>query len=914
MQGIVFEYDPVRSKQNRQFTIRLTQRRKENELWVKHGPNVVYRASDLPKIRANIIDSSLFKIALESEMEFRRLEGRSLSPEHEFTILRIALHNLDTFISGSCKKQILCDHQGHPLSFSYDRGLVLEIRADKKDDYVLLNACLGDVESSGLDYLIRAKHVAGVLNSRILALHHNIPFSFFKSLPLNERIDSLALDGIAQSLNKYGSSVRLKAQGKGKSKVIRNSDCRPLLEIDPTFAGADLSFIYPDHIVVASGETRDVIFDFQRGIELHRNKKREQDHIAFLSDSGARYRESTRGNWFLPTGKLDRLLHRLSENGFVLQVNHRPLRLDIQHSWQTKTQNQQIRISAKITGDQGEADSGALFDAFHRRRRHLNLSDGSCGYISSGLMDEISKFSSKGTFEKEQIVFNDFDFPVVSDLLGSAGDSETDVGFEKLLEFGKDASQLEPSPVPDTLKGILRPYQQHGFDWLIGLNQTGFNGILADDMGLGKTLQVLALLLSLKRRSRSGTSLIVVPKTLIHNWEIEIKRFAPSLDYMLHTGSGRIRDSIGFEEQDLVITSYGLIRQDFELLREIQWSYLILDEAQVIKNPAAKITRAVKRLSSRHRLSISGTPVENAPLDLWSHFDFLMPGMLSDAQGFKQRYHQDHPEDLRELRLRTRPFVLRRMKNQVCQELPPKTEITLYCPFTEEQKAIYDTMLNTAQREIVEQEEREANLSIHLLTLLLRLRQIACDPALAVNDDTETSPISSISGKHEMVLETAEAILSQGHKILIFSQFVGHLKRIKEGFDRRGIKSFYLDGSTTDRKEEIHRFQIHATPCVFFISLKAGGLGLNLTEADYAFLLDPWWNPAVENQAIDRCYRIGQENPVTVYRFITENSIEEKVMALKQIKQDIQDIVIQESDMEDTHLTREELQQLLFDD
>jgi SNF2 family DNA or RNA helicase len=527
-------------------------------------------------------------------------------------------------------------------------------------------------------------------------------------------------------------------------------------------------------------------------------------------------------------------------------------------------------------------------------------------------MAEFSKFISisRGNFNKEQIIFRGHDFPLVSELLDSAGDCEIDSEYRKLVEFGKGFFDFGSCPIPDTLKGSLRPYQQNGFNWLMALNQTRFNGILADDMGLGKTLQVLTLLLSLKDGYPFSPSLLVVPKTLIHNWEIEIKKFAPSLKYILHTGSKRTKEPGDYRDWDAVITSYGLIRQDFDLLRKIQWYYLILDEAQAIKNPTAKITRAIKRLSADHRLSLSGTPVENTPIDLWSHFDFLMPGMLGSLRDFKQRYNRDSPEDLAELHLRTKPFILRRLKKQVCNELPSKTEVTLYCPFGEEQKKVYDDALRNARSQIVDRKEKKINLSVHLLTLLLILRQLACDHGL-IRESDDLTPTDS--GKHETVLETGEAILSQGHKILIFSQFVGHLKRIKEGFDRKRFKSFYLDGSTMDRKGEIRRFQNHSKPCVFFISLKAGGLGLNLTEANYAFLLDPWWNPAVENQAIDRCYRIGQEKAVTIYRFITKDSIEEKVIALKKVKEDIQEIVIQESDMEDTHLTKEQLEGLLFD-
>jgi len=910
MQGIVFEYDPARSKQNRQFTIRLSHRRRENRRWVRQGTDPIYRASDLQRIRPDIVDDHLFRIALESEMAFRKTEGRFFSGDAEFTLLRIALHDLEEFISGSNRNQVLCDGDGTPLVYGYERGLDLEIRADRIDDSFHLRTYLADVRTTALDYLIRARHVAGVFERRILVVHQDIPFSFFKSLPVERRLDTASFEGTKQALAQYGSRIRLRIQGEESTRVIADSDCRPRLEIALSFDAADLGFLYPRGVEVEAGDTRPIVYDFQRGIELHRNMDRDAASVAVLGDAGARHRKSDKGDWYLPAGKLDQILRDLADGGFLLQVNGKPLRLDVRHTWQTDTGKQQIRLSAGTIAGDGKAGSETLFDAFQRKRRYLSLSDGSYGYISSGLLDEVSAFAAKGNLAGEEIAFNDFDFPVVSDLLAATDSSRTDSGYRKLLEIGRETPQLESHPIPAALEGTLRPYQQHGFNWLVGLDRAGFNGILADDMGLGKTIQVLSLLLFLKTDRRSAPSLIVVPKTLIHNWEIETRRFAPTLSYVLHTGSGRSKDPAGFEEKDLVITSYGLVRQDFDLFRRIRWSYLILDEAQAIKNPDAKITKAVKRLSSNQRLSVSGTPVENTPVDLWSHFDFLMPGMLGSLQDYRRRYHRDIPEDLRELNLRTSPFVLRRLKSQVCQELPPKTEITLYCPFTEEQKATYDTALGAAQAEISGQESEKTNLSVHLLTVLLRLRQIACDPALA---SMENSGMPPESGKHEMVLQAGEAILSQGHKILVFSQFVGHLRRIKAGFDQRNIEGFYLDGSTTDRKEEIARFQVHKAPCVFFISLKAGGLGLNLTEANYAFLLDPWWNPAVENQAIDRCYRIGQENPVTVYRFITKDSIEEKVMALKDMKREVQDIVIRESDMEDTHLTQAQLEGLLFD-
>jgi SNF2 family DNA or RNA helicase len=440
------------------------------------------------------------------------------------------------------------------------------------------------------------------------------------------------------------------------------------------------------------------------------------------------------------------------------------------------------------------------------------------------------------------------------------------------------------------------------------LNELGFSGILADDMGLGKTLQVLTLLLIRKQTTHSGPSLLVVPKTLIYNWEIEINKFTPSLTYILHTGKDRNTEEGKFNDHDLVITSYALMRNDFDIFKKNKWDYLILDEAQAIKNPSAQVTRLIKMIDAEHRLSLSGTPVENSPVDLWSHFDFLMPGFLENIDQFKERYKASEPKDLKKLRDKSKPFILRRLKSQVCTELPSKTEITLFCEFTDDQKQIYDSAVLSGKREIAAKKTEQRSISIHILTLLLRLRQISCHPSLALPDKNQSV---MTSGKHEMVLDTAEEIISEGHKILIFSQFTEHLKILKSTFLSRGIENFYLDGSTVDRKGVIENFQECGNPCVFFMSLKAGGVGLNLTEASYVFLLDPWWNPAVENQAIDRCYRIGQENPVTVYRFITKDSIEERVSELQEKKNVIEKAVISEADIDHVPLTEKSLEALL---
>jgi SNF2 family DNA or RNA helicase len=275
---------------------------------------------------------------------------------------------------------------------------------------------------------------------------------------------------------------------------------------------------------------------------------------------------------------------------------------------------------------------------------------------------------------------------------------------------------------------------------------------------------------------------------------------------------------------------------------------------------------------------------------------------------FKDKYHITEPEGLKELNAKTDPFILRRLKSQVCRELPPKTEIILFCEFNEDQRLFYEQAISAGKDEISEKRLKEKTMSIHILTFLLRLRQIACHPALVLADKQD---LTLTSGKHDLVLSTAQEILAEGHKILIFSQFTEHLKLLRHTFNSQELASFYLDGSTINRQGVIEDFQGYDSPCVFFMSLKAGGLGLNLTEASYVFLLDPWWNPAVENQAIDRCYRIGQDDPVTVYRFITKDSIEEKVSQLQEIKKVMEKRVISEADIDHVPLTEERLERLL---
>ena len=467
-----------------------------------------------------------------------------------------------------------------------------------------------------------------------------------------------------------------------------------------------------------------------------------------------------------------------------------------------------------------------------------------------------------------------------------------------------DPDQGIPVTVPETLHAILRPYQVEGLQWLMFLHENRFGGILADDMGLGKTIQSLALLLSCNR-APSAASLIVMPASLIHNWRNEIRKFAPPLSFLEHTGMQRMTSTGFFGSTDVILTTYGTLRNDLDLFMQYRFRYIILDESQVIKNPAALISRAVCRLKSEHRLVLTGTPIENSLTDLWSQFEFLNPGMLGTLAVFQKRYVSKlmapHTDEIKlsseknnqavsdqiseRLKHLVAPFILRRTKRQAEPDLPSLTIEDWYCEMTDDQQSRYEIEKSAVRNEVLQQLESggSSETSIMVLKALIRLRQMANHPRLA---DPE---YLSTSGKFEEIVRVAQTLREEGHKTLIFSSFVTHLKLVANYFDAVGIGYSMLTGATTKRETAIKKFQ--EDPCCqfFLISLKAGGIGLNLTEAGYVMMLDPWWNPAAEMQAINRAHRIGQDKKVIAYKFITSGTIEEKMLVLQQRKQTLSD-------------------------
>ena len=456
---------------------------------------------------------------------------------------------------------------------------------------------------------------------------------------------------------------------------------------------------------------------------------------------------------------------------------------------------------------------------------------------------------------------------------------------QKLLDF----DELEDVAMPQNFQGDLRPYQKAGYNWFHFLKDYHFGGCLADDMGLGKTIQTLALLQKHKEDTEAAggkaTSLVIMPTSLIYNWLNEAKKFSPQLRLMVHTGTFRYKSPEVFANYDVVITTYGISRIDIDLFDSYFFDYVILDESQNIKNPSSKSFQAVRQLKSRFKLILSGTPVENSVNDLWTQMSFINPGLLGAQQFFLNEFvtpiEKKKDEDkARKLQALIKPFVLRRTKEQVATELPPKTENLFYCQMSEEQAEVYENVKSEYRNELLKSLEDGtfAKTQIHVLQGLIKLRQIANHPVM-IDQDYEGD-----SGKFENVVHTLANVLEGNHKVLIFSQFVKQLNIYREYFDREKITYAYLDGSTQNRGDVVKQFQEDEKTRVFLISIKAGGVGLNLTEADYVFILDPWWNPAVEQQAIDRTHRIGQTKNVFIYKFITKDTVEEKILALQQRK------------------------------
>lgn len=504
----------------------------------------------------------------------------------------------------------------------------------------------------------------------------------------------------------------------------------------------------------------------------------------------------------------------------------------------------------------------------------------------------------------------------VQDLMRLVSKSHASKEVKELFGKLEDIGDIESIAKPRALKATLRDYQKRGFSWLVFLHNIGTGGILADDMGLGKTLQAIALLCWVKSKKKDGLVLVVAPTSVVPNWQREIEKFAPSLETIVWQGPDRHAQKDKLKDADVMITSYALLRRDEELLQTLGLTYVILDEAQHIKNPLSATARAAKKLKTERRLALSGTPIENRLSEIWSIIDFVSPGLLGNLKNFEEKFARpiDRGDEatINRLRAAIHPFVLRRTKSEVAPELPAKIEQEIVVPLAEEQSKLYKQILKQVRDSVMSEVEKQgvAKAQIQILAALTRLRQVACDPRLIDlpgewNDDE--------SGKLAALREIMSNAMDGGHRVLVFSQFVSMLKLIRTALDEDGVKYEYLDGSTKDRQERVDRFNKDPKLNAFLISLKAGGTGLNLTGADTVVHFDPWWNPAVEDQATDRAHRIGQTKAVSVYRLVAKGTVEEKILQLSAKKRELVSNVLSTEGSPVKGLTKADLAELFSD-
>lgn len=548
-----------------------------------------------------------------------------------------------------------------------------------------------------------------------------------------------------------------------------------------------------------------------------------------------------------------------------------------------------FETAIKVQFNQQTVSLKHLHKSIRNKSKFVPLDDGTIGILPDEWLKKFEGYFGAGEMVENALRTPNINYSAVEELYEEAflsGETKERLQLyrSKLAAF----EHIDETPVPKTLNATLRGYQKEGLNWLNFLDAFNFGGCLADDMGLGKTIQVIAFILSQSEKVSKNTNLIVVPASLVFNWQREIKKFAPTLKFTTIYGANRTKQLKDFDKYEVVLTSYGTLLADVAWLRAYRFNYIFLDESQAIKNPDSQRYKAVRLLQSRNKIVLTGTPIENNTFDLYGQLSFACPGLLGNREHFRQQYSVpiDQFKDSRraeELQKRIKPFILRRTKTQVAEELPDKTEMVIYCEMGTKQREIYESCRNEIRDYLMGNSEDElTKSSMHVLQGITKLRQVCNSPALLSGEKF----YGNASAKMDMLLEQIES-KSPYHKILVFSQFVGMLNLIKTELETRNIGFAYLSGQTKDREAVVNAFQQNAEIRVFLISLKAGGVGLNLTEADYVYLIDPWWNPAVENQAIDRTYRIGQHKNVMAVRLICPDTIEEKIMLMQQKKKDL---------------------------
>jgi superfamily II DNA or RNA helicase len=731
----------------------------------------------------------------------------------------------------------------------------------------------------------------------------------------------------------FGSFVlnavnNFKVENSGFEIIELNPSRDAILEIETGLSGKPvliLKYNYQGNEIFANEpQARFTVFEnngdnfifkkYQRDFIWEKNCRDELGEMGLFSDDDINFFSVSDGNknkdeFYSLIETINRNYQEIIEGGFLLKsrldtnFNLRPVSIEMS----SQMVNDWFDLKAIVKIGQWEIPFGHLRKNILNGIREYQLPDGSVAILPETWFSRYKNIFEFGNGADDSIRIHKQHFSILTDTFADEGLK----GFERLEKL-LVPDQIPSVSQPSGLNCIMRQYQSEGLNWLNFLQTSGLGGCLADDMGLGKTIQTLALLQHNKENlvpspknniiselnlfDNPGpklTSLLIVPASLIYNWENEIRRFVPGMSVCSYKGNQRKKTTRNFQNFDIILSSYHTIRQDIDLISSFFFHYIILDESQVIKNPASMLYKTVARLKSEHKLVLTGTPVENSLTDLWTQLNFVNPGLLGELSFFRREFAKPIEklgDDAKELKLRKiiQPFILRRTKAMVAQDLPPVTEQTVYCDMTEEQNKLYDEEKSSVRNSILKSIESTGleKSAIVVLQGLMKLRQISNHPVMAYDD------YSSGSGKFETVLQDMESVISEGHKILVFSSFVKHLNLYAAELNKKRIRFSMLTGASTNREKIVNSFQNDPDRKIFLISLKAGGVGLNLTAADYVFILDPWWNPASEMQALNRAHRIGQNKSVFVFRFITSNTIEEKITRLQEKKSKLADTFI----------------------
>ena len=677
---------------------------------------------------------------------------------------------------------------------------------------------------------------------------------------------------------------------------------------------AELSFRYGD-LLVDAADPRSAIVDWDDQLFARRDMEFERDSLVRLLELGLKPTAGGKGDGLeLEPSQLPLVAEPLLQDSWEVEAHGVSIRPPKMPNLRVESGMDWFEVSGDVDFDGDPVDLTTILEAIQRGDRTVALQDGSRGLLPEAWMDTYDSLAKLAHDSSESGLRFLPSQALLVDALLVMTPPQIDSSFAELREKLQTFEKIEPKKEPRGFSGELRSYQRMGLGWLIFLREFGLGGVLADDMGLGKTVQALALLRTFRtpKKTTGLPYLVVAPRSLIYNWLDEAARFTPSLKCIEYGGRDREELQKKLSKYDIVITTYGTLRRDISYLASVEFDTVILDEAQAIKNPESQTAKACRLLKARNRLALTGTPIENHLGELGSIFEFLNPGLLGrlPALDVLASGREASKRELALVATGIRPFILRRTKKQVLPDLPEKTEQVLQCELTEGQRELYDQLRAGYRENLLEQVESKGvgGSAMQVLEALLRLRQIACHPGLV-----DPKFAKAGSAKLESLYLQVREVLSEGHKVVIFSQFTKLLAYVRKHFDEQEIPHAYLDGQTKDRGAIVDHFQTDPSCNVFLISLKAGGVGLNLTAASYVFLLDPWWNPAVEAQAIDRTHRIGQTMPVFAYRLIAKDTVEEKMIELQKSKRKLAEAILDGGEGQATlkDLTAEDLSMLL---